>query len=226
MKSTVRFLLLSGISGLLIAAATGCLFRGKITKVFAGGDPDMEEQPTPRKLTKDDGTDVPAIANPAPLGRRMTVPGDQREKNGLSLSFRIPSPEVVAGNDVIINVALRNTSSMVQPLTYNSDQRFDVFIYADPDQMEPVFVWSSTQEFNDNFTPYRLSAGANISRTFEIPTTRDTVMGEELAGDPRRPLPPGTYYVFASHESDPFLGNGPLQIRVTPPGQRLPRPVD
>lgn len=221
-----RRLHLALLCALAVAAGTGCLFREKTPKVFAGGDPDMEEQPTARKVTNTDGTDIPEIANPAPPAKRMTVPVDQREKNGLFLSLRVPAPEVVAGNDVIINVTLRNTSRMVQPLTYNSDQRFDVFIYADPDQMEPVFVWSSTQEFNDNFTPYRLSAGANISRTFEIPTTKDTVMGEELAGDPRRPLPPGTYYVFASHESDPFLGNGPVQIRVTPPGQRLPRPVD
>jgi hypothetical protein len=198
-------------------AISACAGNQKVAKVFPGEDPDYAEStlssPSPKE-EKGSDTKTPA--------RRLSVPKGASEKNGLMMAVRIEGQEpkqdeytVKAGNSFLVNAVVRNLTSNSVPVAYATDKRFDVEIFKDPDQREAVHLWSEHRLFVQAFQEVMLGGGTTVSRMLDIPTTKDASVSDMLEGDLGKPLTPGTYYLWATHEGRPFLAAGPLKIIVS-----------
>lgn len=204
-----------GVVVCLAVMALACGGGTPVAKVLPGGEPDIIEAGS----TSNPG-DKSSSKSSTPT-RRITVPRDAADKNGLYLAIRIEGMDpragmfaVSAGESFLVNPIVRNTTTNSVPVAYASEKRFDVIVYKDEDQREPVFVWSEHREFAATFQELMLAGGTTMSRMLEIPTTKDRSVDELMEGDLGRPLTPGTYHLWATHEGRPFLAAGPLKIQV------------
>ena len=211
-----RFRFLLPALGIALAV-TACSGRQKVAKVFPGEDPDYAEStqrnPSPKEEKAADTKTPP---------KRVSVPKGASEKNGLLMVVRIEGQEpkedeytVKAGTSFLVNTVVRNLTSNSVPVAYATDQRFDVVVYKDPDQKEAAHLWSEHRMFAKAFQEVMLGGGTTVSRMLDIPTTKDASVDDMLEGDLGKPLTPGTYYLWATHEGRPFLAAGPLKIIVS-----------
>ncbi len=210
---------------LAVLAAPGCrLFRSGPEKQFPAGHPpgyaELEAGPGERTPLPPEEEAEPART------RRVTVPSDAQERDGLYMSIRPESETVAAGNPVRFSLTVRNTTSTPIPILYPTEKRFDVAIFADRQQNELVHLWSSDRMFAQVLQDIPLGGGSNVTRTIEVATTRSRDAEEMLAGDPSRPLPPGTYWAWGTHEGTPFLAAGPVEIEVLHPDDMPEAPVE
>ncbi len=205
---------------LLLAAflLSGCgLFRSGTEKQFPSGHPPgYAELEAGAGQRADVPVDEEAEGTPA---RHISIPSDAQERDGLYMSISLESGTVGAGNPVRFNLSVRNTTSTPLPVLYATEKRFDVAVFADQNQEELVHLWSSDRMFAQVFQDMMLGGGSNVTRALEVPTTRSSEAGEMLAGDPSRPLIPGTYWAWGTHEGTPFLAAGPVQVEVLPPDE-------
>lgn len=190
---------------LFLVACLGC---SRTEKQFPMGEPDAFEEST-RIAEEYDESDQTETG-----GRKISIPSNKAEAQGLRLNAEVPAPRVPAGTPIRVRMVLRNTTNNTLPVNYTSAQRFDVAVFKDRLQEEPVYVWSQGQFFAQIFTDRMLSGGATITDTIDVPTTADPASNELLPDNLTRPLTPGTYYLWVTHAGDPFLADGPIEIIV------------
>jgi hypothetical protein len=155
-----------------------------------------------------------ASAAAEPEGRKITIPPNSEEKGGLRLTIDVNPLQTKAGRPLYANLTCRNTTTNAVTVPYSSEKRFDVVVFSDAEQRTPVFVYSETQMFAELFQEVVLGPGANVKRVVEIPTMTTDAL---VKGAPRgltRPLVPGEYWVYGTHEGTPNLAVGPVKITV------------
>lgn len=203
-RPTVITLLLGFLPWLAGCGGAG----GSVAKEFAGGDLYDEKAPA------DSTTEGVEADKPAPP-RRIVLPVNRREDRGLVLTAKPRAEHVRAGSMLAVEMVVRNTTGAPITIPYTSGKHFDIVVFADPDQRKPVFVWSEGRFFTQTFEEPTLSAGSPLVRILEVPTSADKSLlqqGEE--GDLTRPLGPGTWYLWGTHEGQPFLAHGPVVVVV------------
>ncbi len=189
------------IAALLLGA---CGLAKQTAKQFPEGDSAKELEGMGIILS-----DAPA-AQPT---RRIMVPGNNAEARGLFLGFGLVQSTVKAGNPVVVQCGVRNTTGNSLGVSYPSVQRFDLVVFRDEAQREPVHVWSEGRSFAQIFEEQMLGPGSTLPRVLEIPTTRTAPPGiEDL--DMAQPLSAGTYYVWCRHVGTPSLSTGPVKFEV------------
>ena len=181
---------------------------GRPPKEFAGGD--LYEGKADAESTS---TGVVAD-KPAPQ-RRIVLPTDKRQDKGMVLTAKPKGLHVRAGSMLPVEMIIRNTTGAPITIPYSGGKHFDIVVFADPDQKKPVFVWSEGRYFSQIFEEPVLGAGAPLMRILEVPTTADKTVEKMMEeGDLTKPLTPGTYYLWGTHEGQPYLAHGPIQIFV------------
>lgn len=204
--------LAGGAVGLLAACGSGLP-----PKAFPGGDPyDVAVE------TMDTGGMGPApVADPKPA-RRVILPEDARQRQGLTLTTSMQTTTVTAGTPLRVRVIVRNTTRNNARLRYNTAKRFDLFVFTEPKSQNPVFIWSEGQTFPTDYSEHVIDSGSNITRILEIPTTRSADVRRMLENDLTAPLGPGKYYLWATHEADIYLADGPHEITIVDPDAPAP----
>lgn len=198
----------------LLVSGCGLFTSSGVRKQFPGGHPPGYAE---LEAGAEERAGLPPEEEARSPQRSISIPPDASERDGLLITMR-PEPEVVgAGNPILVLLGIRNTTSSPLPVIYPNEKRFDVAVFADPNQEELVHLWSSDRMFAQIFQDLMLGGGSSVTRTLEIPTTRAQSAVELLAGDPSRPLPPGTYWMWGTHEGTPFLATGPVEITVLDP---------
>lgn len=199
----------TALSIALVAVLAGCSIASKsVPKEFAGGD--LYE----RKADPGTTSDGVQADKPAPP-RTIMLPTNKRQDKGLVLTVKPKGLHVHAGSMLPVDMIVRNTTGAPITIPYNGGKHFDIVVFADPDQRKPVFVWSEGRYFTRTFEEPVLSAGAPLMRILEVPTTADKTVDKIMEdGDLTKPLTPGKYYLWGTHEGQPFLAHGPIEIFV------------
>lgn len=188
----------------------------RIEKRFPGGDPyDVRAEVAGPEGLGPEGI----IEEPEPQ-RPVILPRNAREQDGIVLSTRLPSTRHAAGTPLRVTLVVQNTTRNTVRLTYNTAQRFDLFVFPSEDSNFPLFIWSEHQHFPRDFQEHAVGGGASVMRVLEIPTTANPTV-RVLAGDDRgAPLVPGVYYLWSVHEGGTFLADGPIRFEIYDPAER------
>lgn len=194
---------------LIMAALAVASCGGKFEKRFPGGD--LYESKAPASTTT--AGEEPGAAPRAPA-QPIVLPNNRQEERGLRLVINARDGRTPAGVALPVTMTVRNTTSTPFPITYNSEKRFDVVVFADPNQQRPVYQWSANRMFSQIYSEQMLGGGSSLSRILEVPTSRDASIREGAEDDLSLPIPPGTYYLWGTHEGRPFLAYGPVEIVV------------
>lgn len=192
------------LTALLAASCAGPSGSGP-EKTFPGGD--LYEE-------KEASSDAPERTweGPEQPDRQPIYLPNRREVNGLVLTANPRENTVTAGEPIVVTLLVRNTTSSDQPVTYNSGKRFDLVLYQTKEQQRPVYLWSEDRMFTQALQEMMISPGSTSSRQLEIPTTTtERASGRASLSDP---VPPGTYYLWGTHEGEPMLTHGPIEVVV------------
>lgn len=199
-------------------AGSGCaLFEPApppVEKQFPGGEPGAE-----RYLSQPPREDDPngEASTDQPDERRIIFPLNRNEERGMFMSLVIDEPSAPAGEPLSVKCIVRNTTRNAMAVRWPTAQRFDVAVFADPDQRDLVYLWSEDRVFAQMFDEQTLSGGAALTRILDIPTTRRPEMRDFVGEDVSAPVGPGEYWVFAKHTGEPALFAGPVKITVMEP---------
>lgn len=191
----------------LLLGSCGFKQEPKVEKVFPGGDP------FPYGEAESGGRDPITVPTEPGETRRIIIPRDRVEVQGLRIQASVAERNVKAGNAVVVTLLVRNSSSMPITIPYPDEQRFDVVVFSDPEQNRPVHVYSEGRFFAQRFTEHVLMGGTTLTRIIEVPTTKDMEMAQDI-GDLSKPLTPGKYWLYGTHEGQPFLASEPIEIEV------------
>lgn len=186
----------------------------RIEKRFPGGDP----YPVTAETAGAGGAGPEGILREEerPV-RRVVLPRNARERDGIVLTANINSERHIAGSPLRVTLIVRNTTRMTARLSYNTAQRYDLFVFPDEHSSTPLFIWSEHQHFPRDFQEHALGAGASLRRVLEIPTTANPTVAAMARDDLGAPLTPGVYYLWATHEGNTFLASGPTRIEIVDP---------
>lgn len=194
-----------------LGTTLGC---GRVEKRFPGGDP----YPIAAELEGAAGTTPQGILDEEERpARRVILPRNAREVDGLVLTTVLPSDQHTAGSPLRVRLLVRNTTRQTARLSYNTPQRFDLFVFPTEQSNNPIYVWSEHQYFPRDFQEHPLGAGAVMPRILEIPTTANPTVRALAGDDLGAPLTPGVYYLWSTHEGNPFLAEGPIRIEIIDP---------
>lgn len=188
----------------LILLTSAC-FRSGVEKEYAGGD-HYEE----RQARDEQEAELEEIIAPPPPPIQLTR---RLESGGLEIEMQPEAESVKAGSSLSVEVSVHNRTRGSLPLVYTSGKRFDLVVFEDMESTKPVYVWSEEKFFTQEFLETQLGGGAKMARILEIPTTREP-QGDESNADFSQPLPPGVYFLWATHEGQPALAIGPELFTV------------
>lgn len=146
--------------------------------------------------------------------RRINLPPNSQERAGLRVDMSISPTTITPGRTTFVHMTVRNTTMNSLTIPYSTEKRFDVIVFSDPEQRNPVYIHSETQFFAQLFQEVTLGPGSNLKRVIEIPTMTVDALPRDLARGLARPLLPGEYWVWGTHEGTPNLSTGPIKITV------------
>ncbi|MBI1292292.1 hypothetical protein GC173_13805 [bacterium] len=204
---------------LLLAAAISLIACGSTPppRVYAQGD---TFDPLAYDRLQED-----ARAQEEAAPRKISIPANSQEKGGLRIEMKLNAMsqkdldlrplESRAGRPIFVDLTCRNTTMNAVTVPYSSEKRFDVIVFSDSEQRNPVYVYSEGQLFAQIFQEVVLSPGANLKRVIEIPTMSLDALPKDAPRGLTRPLVPGEYWVYGTHEGTPNLAVGPMKFTVT-----------
>ncbi len=200
----------------LMSLSTSCrVFQSgpsRMEKQFPGGEPEGFLEGDARDTIVDDEEEEREIAvKQAP---RVQIPRNKEDVDGLFMSVEVERNIVKSGEPIVAICRVRNTTGNTLTINYVNEQRFDLTMFYDEQQRAVAHVWSEGRFFATHFQEFTLSGGAILTRNLEIDTAPPDEIGLMLDQDLSRPVGPGTYYLWATHEGSPFMAAGPIEIRV------------
>lgn len=200
---------------LIVLAGALASCGSRVEKRFPGGDPyDVHAE-----VAGPDGLNPEGIVEEEEPQRPVILPRNAKERDGIVLSTRLPSTRHAAGSPIRATLVVQNTTRNTARLTYNTAQRFDLFVFPSEESNFPVFIWSEHQHFPRDFQEHAVGGGSSVMRILEIPTTANPTVRALAGNDRGAPLTPGVYYLWSVHEGGTFLADGPIQIEIYDPAE-------